>query len=409
MRKYCFFVWLFAMIALLSVNAETVALPKIHYDGVFQKPEVPSTGSWSKMPAAGSPRVRRTPGTLAARLAEDGVIFTWMPSPDSSRLLQAADLVDAAISEDDSLLIIAERIGGKGKNNSTRFVFVDLVNGNICGGFELSRRHITAIGIIPGMPDKIIAVQRGQHGTGMKNALLLIDLKSKKVGAEIGTFARPIVTFACDGEKIWFALKNSDEILSHDISSDLMLFHRSQVSRNVKKLFYHRNSKSLVAWEQGMCEYFSLKPNLLFLEHKLALPGNFTPAWSAVVPDIANGVVAISPEGKGVYFSPSGRADLPGKLDAYGCILPGNQIITGSFERMKLAHIQLPDGILKGFYAPNSLRPHNRNKTRFLFARRTTPAELIQVDERGNVFKITLTGRRGRKAVLLLVDKQGIK
>ena len=243
----------------------------------------------------------------------------------------------------------------------------------------------------------------------MENKLLLIDLTTKQVCAETEAFDRPVVTFVCDGREIWFALKNSNEILSSDISLETVPLRRSQVSRNVKKLFYHRRSRSIIAWEQGGCEYFSLKSDLLFLEHTLAIPGNFTPAWSAVIPDIANGVTAISPQGKGIYFSPSGIVNLPGKLDTYGCVLPDNQIIAGSSEHMKMAHILLPEGVSKGFYAPNSLRPHNRNKTRFLFARGTTPAELIQVDERGNVFKITLTGRRGRKAVLLLVNKQGIK
>ena len=410
MWKYCFFIWFLAGALAFSAGAETFSLPKIHYDAEERVPEVKATGTWKKLPVSNSGHADKTPpGTLAAQLAEDGFLFTWRPSPDVSRVLQAADLTGAQISEDGSLLIIAERIGGAGSNNSTRFVFINLISGNICGGFELPLRRITAFYTIPGTPEKIIAVQDEQLQTKTEHKLLLIDLKRRSVSAESAPQFRPVTSVATDGRRLWFSLSNSNDIMECDVALTETPLSRHQTKHSVRRLLFHPKSNSIIAWQHYICEYFSIKPSMLYLEHTVQLPAYFSQAWAAVVPGIANAAVFVDNNGRGIYVSPGGYVTLPGKLEPYGVALSGNQVIIGSSDRMKLANIILPDAILKGFYAPNSLQPHNRNKTRFLLARKTTPAELIQVDERGNVFKITLTGRRGRKTVLLLVNKHGIK
>ena len=393
-----------------SAGAESFSLPKIHYDADVPAPEVKATGSWKKLPVSDSGHADKTPpATLAAQLTERGYLFTWRPSPDVSRVLQAADLPCAAISEDGSLLIIAERIGGASSTNSTRFIFVNLVSGNICGGFELPLRRITAISTIPGTPEKIIAIQDEQLQTKTENKLLLIDLKRRSVSAESAPQFRPVTSVVTNGRRLWFSLNNSNDIMECDVALTETPLSRHQTTHSIRRLLFHPKSNCIIAWQHDICEYFSIKPSMLYLEHTVQLPAYFSPAWAEVIPSINNTAAAVSREGRGIYVSPGGFAALPGKLEPYGAVLPAGQIIIGSSDRMKLAHIHLPGAILKGFYAPNSLRPHNRNKTRFLFARRTTPAELIQVDERGNVFKITLSGRRGRKTALLLVDKNGIK
>ena len=44
-----------------------------------------------------------------------------------------------------------------------------------------------------------------------------------------------------------------------------------------------------------------------------------------------------------------------------------------------------------------------------VFARTGNPQECIQIDERGNVFRLILQGRRGRKNTILIVNKTGMR
>ncbi|MDD3666834.1 MAG: hypothetical protein PHQ65_16325, partial [Bacteroidales bacterium] len=183
--------------------------------------KVASTGSWSETETPGiSNRADTPPGMLAAKLAEEHMLCRWMPSPDSASAIRGADLIDAVLSADESLLIIAERIGGAGKPNSARLVFLNLFNGKIIGGFELSRRRIASIALIPGQPEKLLAVQTAQPEFGSADALLVIDLRRKKIAAESEATPGRVRSVATDGEQLWFtAAKEPGYVLTLPLAS----------------------------------------------------------------------------------------------------------------------------------------------------------------------------------------------
>ena len=75
----------------------------------------------------------------------------------------------------------------------------------------------------------------------------------------------------------------------------------------------------------------------------------------------------------------------------------------------RLLPVELPDGTPGKAVAPGLLRPVNRNESLFLFSRTATPWEVIQLDRRGNVFKLTINPKRWRKELLLLTDKTALQ
>lgn len=408
MRNNLFFSFL---LLFSGAFAAADVLPKLRYDRPLPQVSVEPTGKWEKLPSPGNRNdLKNPPGALAAILSENNFVFNWKPSPDISRVSQPADLTGAILSEDESTLIIAERIGGKDKNNSTRLLFVNLAGARVCGGFELPMRRITAIAAIPGVSGKIIAVQEAQEATNTQNKLLVIDLRRRRITAESAPLPRVISTFATDGSRIWFASSGATSV--SEIELDMLNggeIKNHETKAEICGISFCRSSNSLFVAERGFCEFFSVRPDTLFLEKSLPLPAGFTPVWTLALRQPANSAVIVDNNGKALFVFSGGTMPLQEKVEPYGCLLPDNQVMLGCSRQMQIMRMHFPSADPQGYITPNTLRPANRNKTFKLFARTTNPVQLIQLDERGNIFQITLTGRRGKKNPVMLVDKSGIR
>ena len=139
------------------------------------------------------------------------------------------------------------------------------------------------------------------------------------------------------------------------------------------------------------------------------LPDNFTTVWELGLPNLPNGVLVQNKDGKGLVVTSGGVVPIAARLEPYGCMLSDRTLLAGTADRSRIDNITLPDCAVSRYFAPSSLRPFSRNKTIFIFPRTTSPQEIIILDERGNVFKLALSGRRGRKTVLLLTDRTGVR
>lgn len=397
------------MLILTAVFTVKASVPKIHYDIESRRPEVTPTGTWEKIVSPGILNNSATPaGMLAYIVSENDYLFNWRPSPDITRLSGQADITGAMLSQDESLLVIAERIGGTGKNNSTRLVFINLINGKLCGGLELQGRRITHIANIPGENAKILAVQEGQSEFKNGNALLTIDLRRKRVHQISPDLEQPITSFCNDGTRVWFAFKNGNRFGEIEFD-DASRIRYCDTKKEVLGLNYNSAARSVIAYQTGVCEFFSINHNGLFLEKSVELPENFSAIRHLGVPQMANTLMLVDKNGKAFMVTPGGTVPLKNRMEPYGCAMAGNFVLFGSGDRNRIHKISLPDCSVQGYLAPNSLRPYSRNKTTYVFSRTATPPQLILLDERGNIFRIVMTGRRRKKNVLLLVDKNGIR
>ncbi len=407
MKNNRFFLLLSMICCTFVLYAE---VPKIHYDWQDTAAVVEPTGVWEKVASPGVQNNSSTPpGMLAYTISENNILFNWKPSTDISRLSGQADISGALLSLDESLLVIAEQIGGTGKPNSTRLVFVNVINNKICGGMMLEKRRIREIITIPGMSSRILAVQEAQSAFQNRNALLMIDLKRKKITQAGPGFEQPINSVCTDGSKAWVSFENNNSFAEIDLDEPEKEPRYCDAKKPVLSLSYNPGTRNIIACGSGICEFFSVNRNILFLEKSLNLPNDFTPVWRLNLPHISNGVLVQDKEGRGYVISSGGLVPIADRLEPYGCVLPDKTLLAGISEKSRINNITLPDCSVSRYFAPSSLRPFNRNKTLFIFSRTTTPQETIILDERGNVFRLALSGRRGRKTVILLTDRTGVR
>ena len=399
---------------LLSMICCTAAfctgIPKIHYDLQDDSAMVEPTGVWEKVASPGVQNNVSTPhGMLAYSISENNILFNWKPSSDTSRLSGQADIVGALLTLDESLLVIAEQVGGTGRPNSTRLVFVNVINNKICGGMMLDKRRVKKIITIPGMSNKILAVQEAQSVFQNRNALLVIDLKRKRITQAGPGFDQPINSVCTDGTSAWVSFENNNSFAEIDLEDPDKKPRYCDAKKPVLSLVYNPNSRNIIAIGSGICEFFSINRHALFLEKSLMLPDNFTTVWELGLPNLPNGVLVQNKDGKGLVVTSGGVVPIAARLEPYGCMLSDRTLLAGTADRSRIDNITLPDCAVSRYFAPSSLRPFSRNKTIFIFPRTTSPQEIIILDERGNVFKLALSGRRGRKTVLLLTDRTGVR
>ena len=407
MRNYIVFPLLLSICFVFVASAE---VPKIRYNREIGRPTINATGSWEKIVSPGVINNANTPpGMLAYAVSENNCIFNWVPSHDVTRIGGQADIMDAIISQDESLLIMAERIGGANQNNSTRLVFVNLLSNKLCGSFEIPERRIIKLFNLPGHSGRILALQEGQSVFQNSNALLNIDIKRKQV-RQIGADITENISAICtDGYKVWYAVSDRNRICEINLN-DPFKPRYCDTKKPVLKLCYNPAVKALIAAENGVCEFFSVTANGLFLDGSMALPGNFEAVWCMGGPPQSNSAVIMDKNGKGFFVTPGGVMPLSGRLEPYGCVLQDNTILIGTVARSpRINNIVLPGGEVKRYLTPSKLRPFSKNRTLAIYSRTAAIPEIILLDDRANVFKVVLSGRVGRKSEILIVNKTGMR
>jgi len=398
------------LMSIFFVFTLSAEIPKIRYDREIGRPAISATGTWEKISSAGiSNNANTPPGMLAYAVAENNCIFNWVPSSDSARIAGQADIMDAILSQDESLLVIAERIGGANQNNSTRLVFVNLLNNKLCGGFEIPERRIVKLFNLPGQSGRILALQEGQSVFQNSNALLNIDLRRKRV-RQIGADITENISAICtDGYKVWYALSERNRICEIDLN-DPFKPRYCDTKKPVTKLCCNPASKSIIAVENGVCEFFSITGNGLFLDGSVPLPENFETAWCMGGPVQSSSAIIMDKNGKGFFVTLGGLMPLNDRLEPYGCVLQDGTILIGAVARSpRINNIILPGGEVKRYFTPSKLRPFTRNKTLAIYSRTAAVPEIILLDDRANVFKVVLSGRNGRKSAVLIVNKTGMR
>ena len=395
------------MTVFLTVSAQ---VPKIHYDREIGRPEVKATGTLEKISTPGAVNNANTPpGMLAYTVAENDCLINWVPSQDTGRITGQADIIDALVSSDESLLIVAERVGGANQNNSTRLIFINLLNNKICGSMDIPERRIVKLLDCPGQNGKFLAFQKGQSAFQNGDALLMIDVKKRRIRQIGKDITEEIADLCTDGERVWFAIAKTNRICEIDLERPAKVRY-CDTKKAVLKLGYNPASQSVIAVENGICEFFTVTINGLFLDNSIELPGKCTPAWMMPIPNRASSVIIIDTNNDGYLLSSGGLIPLNGRFAPHGCALQDGTVLLGTLDRSpRLNKLALPGGEVKGYIVPSTLRPLNRNKTFAVFARSGNASECIQLDEQGNVFKLTVTGRRGRKNTILIVNKTGLR
>jgi NTP pyrophosphatase (non-canonical NTP hydrolase) len=141
----------------------------------------------------------------------------------TNRILGGADILDAQLSADKSLLVIAERIGGVNKPNSTRFIMINTFNGEIVNYFTIESRLISKISFTNDRYVKLAAIQQKQEelDNPSPDAILIIDLEKRKISNEF-VLPEKVTSIAYyknneDKEIIYYTLKDKSYFYIFDV------------------------------------------------------------------------------------------------------------------------------------------------------------------------------------------------
>ena len=382
--------------------------PRIHTDDQPEIRRVTPTGKLIEAKLPGASASGAPAGMAAARLARPGRVFRWTPSPDTSRVTGGADLLDAALSPDESLLVLAERIGGAGALNSTRLLLVDLYGGRIVSSWEIERRRLIRIGFIPGENDELWAVAQGQEGGA--DQLLRISLNTGRIVAESGPLAFSVLDVAATESGLWTAAANHD-FYQFDPANPATPPSPVRSQLATPKLLAAPDGSRLTVFGPGRLEIYRVIRNAKpVLASSRPLPSGFNPDHGLAVTPDASGAVLLETGGAARLIA--GDSDLPllAADAAPGCfhqaanlLLIGNRAVDG------FCPFSLPATEPGKTVIPGKLRPDNRNGVFRIFARGAAEAEAVLIDHRANVYLLTFSRRRVKKQAVLIVDRTGFK
>ena len=384
--------------------------PLIHMEQEDSRPQVTESGKLNAIPMPGTRNSSGVPrGSTAGRLAVNGYEFNWTPSQQSGKATGGADLLSACLSDDETALLLTERIGGSNKPNSTRLILINTGNGKIIRSTFLKERRLAETQFLPGS-DQVLAIQHAQADFEMPEALIRIDLKSGKVISQCQATGE-ILSFCSDGSKAWFTVKEENFIYEVDLSD----MEKSPVSiRTVvenPRLILTPDAQKVIAYGKGKIEKF--KPSAetkLTLEQAFDSPAGFAPAQAFIADDSGFLMLLCEPDKKAVLFKGASYEEIDTKPAGFHAIYrKENLLFYGILKHNAIGMIPLPGTALKGRpIVPGKLKPVSRNVTWKMFALSTSPCKILLIDTRSNITMLEITKRRWKKSNVLLVDKTGM-
>ena len=315
-------------------------------------------------------------GMTAARLSKNDTIIRWKPSKDTVAISGKADLMDALISADESLLVIVERVGGADKLNLSRFILVNLYNGKICSAFDLPQR-IVKIYPIPGRSTQLLAIRRSQKELAQTDKLLIIDLALKKVVKSSGDFPAPVKSAVTDGRRLWFALegrKYFSEVELEKLDGKAAVTDAKNI---VNVLQLSRNGKVLQVLEKGVCEFYDITDDGAMLAGSVALPGDISPDYGIACGGVQDLFLAVR-RGDGLLLAGGSLNKIEDRAEGQGVYLHNeNMLFVCSAIKNRIRRFKLPECDEERALEPGALKPSVNNRTFRLFQRSGKPFQLV--------------------------------
>ena len=406
-HRFLLFVMLFSGLLAASSNSQ------LYYsENTDDRPKIEQTGSFSGSPSPGVKNNSGVPrGSSAGRLAVNDMSFSWKPSQISTKATGGADLISASLSDDETVLLIAERIGGTNKPNSTRLVLLNVRNNKIIRGMLLKERRLSNAAFIPGS-DKVLAVQQAQTEFGMQDVLLVIDLKRNKITSQSAPATGKISSCCTDGTKVWYTVDRNSFI--HELTLDEMkekpVLIRSLVT-DPRLVITPDNATVIVYGKNKIEKYKASAEKKLALSQIFDTVPRFSPTQALIADDSGSLILLVEPDKRAVLYKDTIPAEFSAKPAGFQALFrKDNVLLYGLLKNNAIGVITLPDTEVQGRpVIPAKLKPINRNNTWKMFALSGTPQKALLIDIRGNVTILEITKRRWKKIPVLTVDRTGMK
>jgi len=399
-------------IFLLILAAAAAALPLCAVDVPFlpsedkvEKPVVAETGRLLELPdSAQTNRKNTPPGVLGSLVAKPGVVYEWTPSPDQTRITGGADLVDAFLSPDETLLVLLEKLGGKGGPNGTRVLCWNLLNNRLVRAFPIPDRKLAGTRPLPDGP-YFVASQRAQKEFDQPDRLVTVDLLNGTINQESQPLKGAVRSFAVGRKQTYATIEGEENIFqfSNRNFSGAPQFIRTLVSE--PRLLLSPNGGTLVVYGKGRLEILNTKtesglPEMLSSRE---LPEEFPPVFGLLPFDSADTLILADASGQALLFSNGMQRSLTNQFSGIACCRAADRKLFLCIKpKESISLYQLPNETTPSVtVSPNELRPHSRNDNFRLFTL-TGSADpmLLLIDNHANIFRLTVQPRRWKKSFL---------
>lgn len=379
--------------------------PFLNTDEKAAKPAVAETGKLLELrDPARTNRENTPPGAQAALVAKPGTVYEWAPSPDRTRITGGADLADAFLSPDETLLVLLEKTGGKEGPNATRVLCWNLLNSRIVNAFLIPERKLAAAMPIPG-ETRFIAIQRAQKELDQFDRLIAIDLRDGTVREESQPFNGAIRSFAVGADRTCATVEGDENILliPHREFGAVPKFIRTLVPE--PRLLLSPAGGTLAVYGKGRMELFNTAggagtPELLSSRE---LPAGFQPVSGMLPSESGDPLILADADGKALLLSNGLTRPLAKRFSGVAaCRVSDGKLFLGIEPKESISLYQLPNETTPlATVSPGGLRPHSRGRNFRLFALSGSgEPELILLDGQANLIRLTVQPRRWKKEML---------
>ena len=405
MKIFRFFLLAAALSTAASLSADA---PLIRIDDEESTPVVEETGRLIELRDPNADNRRNTPpGVLASLVAADGVIYDWTPSPGPMRVTGGANLIDAFLSTDETLLVLLEKTGAKEGPNATRVLCFNLLNDKLVRAFTVADRKLSGAAFVPGTT-QFIAPQLAQEAFQQPDRLVAVDLKTGIVKRESQPFARAVRTFVLNAVCSFVCLDGDDTILM--IPHEAFEKAPQQIQTLVRdpQLLLTPDGNRLIVYGSGRMELYDTTPATPELITSREIPTDFEPSRAIAADNDASTLVFLDPSGSGYLYAGGVFRRIEGKLTGLGCCRTADRkLFLGIQQKEAINLYQLPNEIEpQATCSPGELRPRMTGRNFRFFARTSTSEpELILIDNRANIFNLTVKPRRWQKRLIFEAPK----
>lgn len=398
---------LFGLVLSFTLAAECFAAglpPIIDRSTVDQTPRVRETGKLLFIDAPGTDnRAGTPPGMLAARLAVNDKFLRWTPSP-AARVTGGAALAAAALSPDESVLVLAETVGAPEGPNSTRLLYFNLRNGRLINAKTLENRRLVSLGFAG--YDRLLAIEEPQPELNRPGRLLLFDPADPADLLESRPVEAPLLSAVSDGTRTWYTIKGSPYFLQlANGAFDAAPQRQRTLAGAEARLQLSSDRKHLYLFGTGRVEFYKLTQRGAELASSVTLPAGAAPEWGA--PASADGAwLVIGAANQPAWLAGRNTVrQLAEKCSAIGCLLPDGRFLLGLPVNESLGLYRLPaETKPETTVSPRKLKPLSKNDNFRLFPLTGSGSKALLVDHRGNLWQLEIRPRRWLKNALYSVE-----
>ena len=378
-----------------------------------ERPQVRPTGEFSEMPMpAAKGKKKGKTDTAAALLSVPDRDFMWKPSKLTSSTIGTADLTGAALSADGTLLVISERVGGEGKANSTRLIFLDIREERLSGGFLIPEMLLSSIRFLENSPVEILALRHPFEPFKVTGGLVRVNLKTRKITDETAAPAgtRGFTSFAQCGKKLICTAAGSDHLYEYALED--LSAHPLKIKSGLTEPLVCACGDGIAAFSPDGVRLFTRKKDKLTPAEQISrAPEGFTPRRTVMIDAAIPAIVFAGEAGESFWYFRGGSFRRLAERGAGVAFFNGkDKLFAGLEAGSRIACFQMPEGRETGRPIPiNALKPSTRNGTLGFFHVPALKESFLLLDTRANLFLVDPSRSRWKKSIVYAPDRNAFR